>query len=37
VLWTVVHGVASLRLSCPTMPFSADADVIDAAVASIAG
>jgi AcrR family transcriptional regulator len=36
LLWTVVHGIASLRLSCPAMPASADGALIDAAIASIA-
>lgn len=37
LLWTTVHGIASLRLSCPAMPVSSDAELVDAAVASIAG
>jgi AcrR family transcriptional regulator len=35
VLWTIVHGIASLRLSCPGLPVSPDATLIDAAIAAI--
>lgn len=35
VLWMVVHGIASLRLSCPGMPATDDARLISAAVAGV--
>lgn len=33
--WTIVHGVASLRLACPALPATDDARLIAMAVASI--
>jgi AcrR family transcriptional regulator len=35
LLWTVVHGIASLRLACPSMPGTDDATLIATAVATI--
>jgi AcrR family transcriptional regulator len=35
LLWTVVHGIASLRLACPTMPMTDDATLVATAVATI--
>ncbi len=32
VLWVVVHGIASLRLSCPSLPATTDATVIATAL-----
>jgi AcrR family transcriptional regulator len=35
LLWTVVHGIASLRLACPAMPLTPDATLIATAVATV--
>jgi AcrR family transcriptional regulator len=35
LLWTVVHGIASLRLACPAMPLTPDATLIATAVETI--
>jgi AcrR family transcriptional regulator len=35
LLWTVVHGIASLRLACPAMPMTSDASLIATAVATL--
>jgi AcrR family transcriptional regulator len=35
LVWTFVHGIATLRLGCPTMPATADADLIAAGIATI--
>ena len=35
LLWTVVHGIASLRLACPSMPATDDATLVATAVATI--
>ena len=35
VLWTIVHGIASLRIACPTVPATDDASLITTAVAAL--
>jgi AcrR family transcriptional regulator len=35
LLWTMVHGIASLRLACPAMPLTPDADLIASGVATL--
>jgi AcrR family transcriptional regulator len=35
VLFAVVHGIASLRLACPTLPATPDGDLIAAAVTAV--
>jgi AcrR family transcriptional regulator len=35
LLWTIVHGIASLRLACPTLPATDDATLIATAIATI--
>ena len=36
LFWTIVHGIASLRLACPALPDTDDATLIATAVATIA-
>jgi len=35
LLWTVVHGIASLRIACPRLPVTDDATLIATAIATI--
>jgi AcrR family transcriptional regulator len=35
LVWTFVHGIATLRLGCPSMPSTADADLIATGIATI--
>jgi AcrR family transcriptional regulator len=35
LVWTFVHGIATLRLGCPSMPATADAELIAAGIATI--
>jgi AcrR family transcriptional regulator len=35
LMWTFVHGIATLRLGCPTMPGTPDAELIATGIATI--
>jgi hypothetical protein len=35
LVWTFVHGIATLRMGCPTMPSTPDAELIAAGIATI--
>ncbi len=35
LLWTIVHGIASLRLACPGLPATGDATLIATAIATL--